>query len=108
MTEFRNIAIHTRAAVICVSETWLDNSVTNTEIQIEGFNVIRKDRNRHGGGVATYIRSDLAFSERNDLQSINLESVWVEILLPKTKPILVGTCYRPPKDTFFSKTWKTA
>ena len=45
-----------------------------------------------------YIRSDLAHNERKDLQHPALESVWVEVLLPRTKPFLVGTCYRPPKQ----------
>ena len=27
--------------------------------------------------------------------------MWVDILLPKTKPILTGICYRPPKDNNF-------
>jgi hypothetical protein len=63
--------------------------------------VVRRDRDRHGGGVCAYIRSGLAFNERSDLHNTNLEISWVEILLPKTKPILIGSCYRPPKQSDF-------
>ena len=30
-----------------------------------------------------------------------LETCFVDILLPETKPILVGVAYRPPEDTYF-------
>ena len=46
-----------------------------------------------------YIRSDLAYNTREDLQNDNLEDLWLELLLPKTKPILIGTCYRVPKNS---------
>ena len=46
-----------------------------------------------------YVRSDLAYNPREDLQNENLEDIWLEILLPKTKPILIGTCYRAPKNS---------
>lgn len=29
------------------------------------------------------------------------EISFLELLLPKTKPIIVGTCYRPPKQSHF-------
>lgn len=44
-----------KASVIAVSKTWIDNSVTNSEIFIEGYHILRKDRNRSGGGVCVYI-----------------------------------------------------
>ena len=38
---------------VCFSETHLDNNVTNEQINIEGFSqIIRKDRNCYGGGIA--------------------------------------------------------
>ena len=48
-----------------------------------------------------YIRSDIAHRVRIDFQHPELETVWAEILLPKTRHILVGTCYRPPKQMNF-------
>ena len=46
-----------------------------------------------------YIQSDLLYNPREDLQNENLEDLWLELLLPKTKPILIGTCYRAPKNS---------
>ena len=45
-----------------------------------------------------YIRSDLAYNHRSDLQNDDLEDLWRKLLLPKTKPIYVGTCYRAPRN----------
>ena len=38
-----------------MSETWLDPSVQDSEVDIEGYSLIRKDRNRKGGDVCMYI-----------------------------------------------------
>jgi hypothetical protein len=46
---------------IAISETWLDSSVINSEIQIEGYSILRNDRDRHGGGVCTYIINSSLF-----------------------------------------------
>ena len=43
--ELRILARRTRAACICISETWLDVSVTDNEISIDKYCIQRKDRN---------------------------------------------------------------
>ena len=48
-----------------------------------------------------YISSNLSFSQRNDLDSEGLEVLFCDIILPKSKPIVIGTCYRPPKQSDF-------
>ena len=101
LSEVKIVAMKTEAAVISITESWLDESITNAEIHIDNYNIVRSDRSRNGGGVCMYIRKDLAFSPRTDLQSDNTETIWIDILLPKTKPILIGTVYRPPKDNDF-------
>ena len=50
--------------------------------------------------VCIYLRSDLAFNPRQDLQTDGVESVWAEVL-PKTRPILIGICYRLPRQCDF-------
>ena len=42
-----------------LSETKLDESFPTAQFHIPNFVLHRKDRNAHGGGVITYIRSDL-------------------------------------------------
>ena len=90
----------TKAAIFAITETWIDSSVPNGEINIDGYSVIRKDRNRHGGGVCLYIRNGINFDVRN-ISVPSIECVLVDILLPKTKPITFATFYRPPRDNNF-------
>merc|ERR1712105_317566 len=41
-----------------------------------------------------YIRDDLAYNICQDFNNSDLEDLWFEILLPKSKPLYVGICYR--------------
>ena len=94
MSELKLIAKQTNAAVIAITETWLDGSYTDASVSIEGYNIIRRDRLGHAGGVCAYIRENLAFNTRPDLNNNDLEDLWFEILLPKSKPLYIGVCYR--------------
>ena len=75
--------------------------MSDSEIQLENYNVRRRDRNRRGGGVCVYVRSDLAFNPLDELYHDELEATWIELILPKTKPIVLGAVYRPPLQTDF-------
>ena len=84
--------------ILCLSETWLDQSLAQ-ELHINGYSLIRKDRNRHGGGVAIYIKNGLDYCHRPELNSEIVESVWIEIKVAKGHPLLVCCMYRPPSAT---------
>lgn len=99
--EIRLLFKSNKAHIISFSETWLDCSISDSEIEIQNYTIIRKDRNRKGGGVCGYIRSDICFNVRTDLDNAHIEAVWLDILLPKTKPLLVGILYRPPTQSVF-------
>ena len=51
--------------------------------------------------VCLFNRTELSFIPCPELQIETLEAAWVEIQLPKTKPIVAGVCYRPPKQNDF-------
>lgn len=99
--ELAYLAERSSAAVLCVTETWLDETIHDAEVQLPGYTLQRKDRNREGGGVCMFIKNSLAFNRRSDLENEELELLACDILLPKTKPILIGVVYRPPKDNAF-------
>ena len=98
--EIRLIAKKSKANVIGITEIKLDGTIFNAEVYIEGYSIVWCDRDRKGGGVACYIKSDICFSTRNIL-SKKIEVIFEEMLLPTTKPLSVGIVYRPPKDTNF-------
>ena len=63
---------------------------------IVGYDVVRKDRNRHGGGVVIYTRSSINYTVRDDLAHESLEAITLEISKPRSKPFLINSWYRPP------------
>ena len=52
MSELKLVAIRTKAAILSITETWLDETVTNQEVQIENYSVVRSDRTRKGAEFA--------------------------------------------------------
>ena len=101
--ELRSIAQKSNAAVIGITESKLDESVLNSEIHIDNYSLIRCDRNRHGGGVACYVRDDINYNQKTIFNN-GVESIFVDIHLPKTKPFTVGIFYRPPDKSKFIET----
>ena len=57
--------------ILSINETRLDNTISNDEVKITGYDLIRKDRNRNGGGVAIYVRRTIPYTDRNDLLTNN-------------------------------------
>ena len=85
--------------ILCINETKLDHTINGREVRLPGFEIARKDRKvngRNGGGVCLYIRSNVNYKVRYDLQSEILENLIVEITKPRSKSILVSIWYKPP------------
>ena len=99
--ELMHIARLTNAVVIGISESKLGDSVLTSEIQIDEYDLLRCDKNRHGGGrVACYIKNDLSYNVKSYFPK-DIENMLFELLLPNTKPIAVDTVYPPPNQTNF-------
>jgi hypothetical protein len=83
-----------------VCEIFLTEDITNDMISIEGFALERKDRSeaRHklGGGLTIYFSDLLNHQRRKDLEISNLESIWCQVDLQNSKPLLICYVYRPP------------
>ena len=80
-----------------ITETKLDNNVYDSEVSIDGYSIVRNDRNRKGGGVACYIRSNICYSRKTCL-SDNLEKILTDLLFSKTKPISVDIFLQASKS----------
>ena len=76
-------------SVIGISETKLDGTIFDAEIYIEGYSTVQCDRDRKGVGVACYIKDGNCFSTKIFFLKIS-KVIFVDLLLPKTKPISVG------------------
>ena len=98
LDEIRLILSNKALDILAINESKIDNQISNDEIHIHGFNIIRKDRNRFGGGVVLYIRDTISFSDRKDIIPDGLEMVCIELNLPYNKSLLISTWYRPPNS----------
>ena len=100
-----------RLDIICLTETWLDDSIPDTVCFLAGFNTFRKDRSTGmGGGVMCYVRDDICARRTepivdakvdNDVYATSdFEVLWL-ILRPKVLPrpysqLIVIVVYCPP------------
>ena len=62
----RTIVTKCNFDVMGICETFLDDNVTDNEICIEGYTIVKKNRNRHGGGVLIYIKEGIQYTEITD------------------------------------------
>ena len=87
--------------IILLSETHF-TSQDEAQATIPGVDFISKPRVKNpdkGDGVGAYVISHLPYQRRHDLEHPELECIWLELLFPKTRGILIGIIYRP-QDTF--------
>ena len=81
----------------------MDNTIDNKEIGIDGYSIIRHDRNRHGGGVMFYVHDSLPYQHVN-LTGYEVENIWLKFNMDR-KTYVLGNIYRPPRSdaAYFEK-----
>ena len=71
--------------------------INDSDIEIDGYEVVRWDRDRNGGGGALYVHKSLDVTIRQDLMDCNVESVSVQIKVGHHRPFeIVTSLCRPP------------
>ena len=88
-------------AVLGMSETWLTDS-TSELVSITGYNFVSNHRkSKTGGGVGIYLQNDVEYKILKECTFSDpevIESIFVEIIVPQGKNIIVGCVYRPPNQ----------
>lgn len=91
-----NLIQSTKPDIIIATETWLDSSVSSSELECDGYNVYRKDRQTGvRGGVLIAINSIITSSEVKTKSTSSSEILWTKIHCAGHKDILIAGCYRP-------------
>ena len=80
--------------ILALNETHLDQCYS--DVYVQGYDIVRHDRNRSGGGVCIYVRKSKNFVKRSDLVPENLEAVCIEVTKPNSRPFIVSSIYKPP------------
>ncbi|CAB4011989.1 Hypothetical predicted protein [Paramuricea clavata] len=92
---FQDLVYSGNYDVVCVCETWLNNSVLSSEIIPNYGTVFRRDRTgRIGGGVLVAIKSGIQVTRRHDLETDNTELIVTELFKPNSKPSLNNSLQR--------------
>ena len=81
--------------MLIVAETKIDDSFNINLFKAEGYKTERRDRTAHGGGLMTFVCSDLPFKRRKDLECEEVETICYELSMSKRKWCILGA-YRPP------------
>lgn len=70
-------------------ETFLTSDISNNEICIDEYNMERKDRlNKLGGGIIIHIAIDYAYKRRTDLETSEIERIWLVLTFCHSRSIL--------------------
>ena len=77
--------------ILAINESRLSSSISNGEVSIPGYILVRNDRNRDGGGVALYIRNTINYELLHDYDDDRLEWLGIKVNKFMTKPFIVGT-----------------
>ena len=90
--------VHSRGSyeVICICETWLNNTVLDAKLLPE-FDIFRRDRTvKAGGGVLIAVKEGLQASRRFDLERVGVELIVIQLSKANNKPVIIYVYYRPP------------
>ena len=100
LIQLRELAISQKLDVITISETWLNSTVTNAEVSIDGYKLFRQDHShKRGGGVCAFIREDIKVPILKDISQVSLchfQQLWLKLQSKKLKSAVICISYRPP------------
>ena len=102
LAELQSLVTLKSAAIVCLTETWLSDDISNDEIlPFDHYNIYRKDRGGYGS-ILTAIHTSVNLRSRPDLTpptEIHNEILVVKNWFPKVPKVALIDFYRPPSDT---------
>ena len=102
LSQFRSLVSLREAKLICLTETWLDSSISNSElIPDDDFSIYRRDRNGYGGVLIAIHNATFSSKLRPDLIAecdVDLEIIVVEIDMGKHGKTAIVNYYNSPTN----------
>lgn len=102
LNELKLFLIEENVDIVGISETWLTSNILDSELQVSGFTLFRRDRQnetkRKGGGVALYVKCDLNPTVLEIDSDSFQESLWCKINLNE-QSTTIGVIYRAPDSS---------
>ena len=82
--------------ILCLNETKVDSTVSDSAISVPGYKIFRQDRTCHGGGVMILAAEHLTTKKLSHISKKSNETLWLEVKRKKSKSVYVCAVYRPP------------
>ena len=90
--------------ILTLSETHIvDDSPYDIDdlYKISGYRYIKRNRQSGLGGVSMYIKENITWKRRSQLEKHGLECIWLEVINKNTKSFLITAFYRPPEGSLY-------
>lgn len=102
---FLNFFYDTSYDIIAVSETFLKPEIVSLQFQLNGYSLIRHDReNKEGGGVAIYLRNIFNYKMIASSQTVYCKKPeFIVLEVSAGWKLLVCVVYRPPKAGYIAE-----
>ena len=85
---------------MCIVETWLSVDITDNELHLPSYQLLRLDRNRHGGGILIYVHNMFSYKLLIEGGPFNLEFLSISVTSPFLNSVLcICLFYRPPSSS---------
>jgi len=86
--------------IVCLNEIKMDTEKASNFLRFPGYETIYKPRPtgpNNGGGVAIIIKESISYIDILALDTLKLETIAIEIILPKNEKFLLVAHYNPPR-----------
>ena len=85
LCEVQELLLRQNIQIGCIVESWLNNNISDTVVNIEGYNIVRKDRSSHEhGGVCLYVKHHIKYDLPDIKCCDNHEILWLQLELTRT------------------------
>ena len=96
LDELSHFALLNDIDIVCLTETKLDETVHPSLFMLDNYHSpLTRHRNRNGGGVAIYLRNNLAVKRLSHLETPGIEWIWCLVKVKQTT-LIICSVYVPP------------
>ena len=87
--------------IIMFTESWLTPEIPNHLLNLDNYQIFRKDRaSGTGGGIIIFVKTNITVLPLFDINIDESESLFLKIpLSPSGPPLIIGCVYRPPSSS---------
>ena len=91
----KDLLIKKSVDLLFIAETKLDDLFVNAQFMVDNYHLWRADRTQKRGGVAAYLRSEIAGDRKSDLDFKHIEGINIEVNLNGNELLMSGAD-KPP------------